>query len=197
MLNLDAIRERESKATKGPWRSMREGNQYVEARYLPCIKLVGASRIDGIQRPWNPYAYVQFGMKAETHEVARFIDEDADFIANARQDIPDLLAEIDRLNADVERLKGIKPELGLLPPDIGDGSIRRYGIKWNGPQQPLALPMGDGYWTPWHIATEEIGRLNGLVEEAKILLITITRLAEGIPDATAIEAKAWLGKVGK
>jgi hypothetical protein len=30
--------------------------------------------------------------------------------------------------------------------------LPKYGIKWNGLNTPLLVPMGDGYWTPWHIA---------------------------------------------
>ena len=28
----------------------------------------------------------------------------------------------------------------------------RYGLRWNGPTTPVAVPMDDGYWTPWHLA---------------------------------------------
>lgn len=31
-------------------------------------------------------------------------------------------------------------------------ALERYGIEWRGPHMPIALPMPDGYWTPWHIA---------------------------------------------
>lgn len=41
-----------------------------------------------------------------------------------------------------------------------DGSelpvLERYGIEWRGPHMPIALPMPDGYWTPWHIAEEAL-----------------------------------------
>lgn len=32
--------------------------------------------------------------------------------------------------------------------------LPRYGLRYNGPDQPLAVPMLDGYWTPWHLAEE-------------------------------------------
>lgn len=51
---------------------------------------------------------------------------------------------------EVERLQGIRPEFPPRPPD-GEG-LPRYGIRWNGPEEPLAVPMADGYWTPWHLA---------------------------------------------
>jgi hypothetical protein len=58
--------------------------------------------------------------------------------------------ERDEARAEVERLRGAKPELPPRPPD-GDG-LPRYGIRWNGPTAPIAVPMADGYWTPWHLA---------------------------------------------
>lgn len=58
--------------------------------------------------------------------------------------------EIDRLKAEVERLKGFKPELPPFPPE-GSG-LPRFGLRWNGPGLPLAVPMPDGYWTPAHLA---------------------------------------------
>lgn len=61
-------------------------------------------------------------------------------------------SEREQLKADVERLKGLKPEGPPRPPD-GSG-LPRYGLRWNGPSQPLAVPMADGYWTPWHLADQ-------------------------------------------
>ena len=58
------------------------------------------------------------------------------------------------LVAEIERLKGITPALPPRPPE-GDG-LPRYGLRWNGPSQPLAVPMGDGYWTPWHLASKAV-----------------------------------------
>lgn len=48
----------------------------------------------------------------------------------------------------------LKPELPPYPhgTPVHQGELPRYGLKWNGPDQPLAVPMADGYWTPWHIA---------------------------------------------
>jgi hypothetical protein len=52
--------------------------------------------------------------------------------------------------AEIERLKGIKPELPPYPP-LGEG-LPRYGIRWNGSTEPITALMDDGYWTPWHLA---------------------------------------------
>jgi hypothetical protein len=67
-------------ATPGKWRSMREGNQFVDTSYLPTAKCVGASRIDGPKRPWNPHALITFGFKPEEYEKVRMTDADADFV---------------------------------------------------------------------------------------------------------------------
>lgn len=56
----------------------------------------------------------------------------------------------ERALAAEKRLQGLKPELPPRPPE-GDG-LPRYGLRWNGPTEPLPVPMADGYWTPWHLA---------------------------------------------
>jgi len=56
------------------------------------------------------------------------------------------------LLAEIDQLKGIQPGFPPRPPE-GEG-LPRYGLRWNGPQQPLATPMDDGYWTPWHLAEQ-------------------------------------------
>ncbi|WP_434695141.1 hypothetical protein J3P89_18005 [Pseudomonas sp. Z1-14] len=50
------------------------------------------------------------------------------------------------LLSEIDQLKGLIPEWPPRPPH-GEG-LPRYGVRWNGPQQPLAVPMDDGYWTP-------------------------------------------------
>lgn len=60
-----------------------------------------------------------------------------------------------------EHLRGLKPDLPPRPPE-GYG-LPRYGLRWNGPTEPLAVQMDDGYWTPWHLAAQF---KNALVSEA-------------------------------
>ena len=92
-LDLKAIRERAEAASPRPWRAMREGNQYVGT------ELVGASRVEGLVRPWNPHASISQGVtaSAKQHETTRLLDEDADFVAHAREDIPALLELVDTM----------------------------------------------------------------------------------------------------
>lgn len=61
-----------------------------------------------------------------------------------------LATDYDALHAEAEALRGLTPELPPRPPE-GAG-LPRYGLRWNGPSQPLSVPMDDGYWTPWHLA---------------------------------------------
>lgn len=56
------------------------------------------------------------------------------------------------LFAEIARLEGLQPAFPPRPPD-GEG-LPRYGLRWNGPQQPVAVAMDDGYWTPWHLADQ-------------------------------------------
>lgn len=49
---------------------------------------------------------------------------------------------------EIDKLKGIKPQ--NLSEKIHP--MQRFGVRWNGPSQPLAVPMDDGYWTPYHAA---------------------------------------------
>lgn len=70
-----------------------------------------------------------------------------------------LLARIKELEAENEALRGLKPELPPRPPHNNDASYQhhalpRYGLRWNGPGQPVSVPMADGYWTPFHLALE-------------------------------------------
>lgn len=32
--------------------------------------------------------------------------------------------------------------------------LPRFGLQWAGPEDPIAVPMTDGYWTPWHLAVQ-------------------------------------------
>lgn len=80
-------------------------------------------------------------------------------------------AERDALHAEAEALRGLTPELPPRPPE-GAG-LPRYGLRWNGPAQPLSVPMDDGYWTPWHLAEAlraEIEELDALCNRQSDLL---------------------------
>ena len=74
---LEAIRTRANRATPGPWRSYVEGRDHTAGDHFIMMGAQGKDQID---------LYIQ-----------PFRVEDQDFIAHARQDVPRLLAEIERL----------------------------------------------------------------------------------------------------
>lgn len=82
------IKAREGKATPGPWVDSCEIKKTSRGVNACCG--VRADRGIGEICP-----LVAYGLKSE----------DAEFFAHARQDIPDLLAEVDRLRAENKRLE--------------------------------------------------------------------------------------------
>lgn len=66
-----------------------------------------------------------------------------------------------------ERSKWLTPELPPRPPQGIGEQPPRYGLKWNGPEQPLSVPMNDGYWTPFHIAEASINALVQAVHDER------------------------------
>lgn len=85
---LAEIRARCEAATPGPWRSLVEGRDFDS----------GSSFID------TPLA----DERGQGIEVSGATDADQDFMAAARQDVPDLLSEVDRLRA-LLRKHGVQP----------------------------------------------------------------------------------------
>lgn len=60
----------------------------------------------------------------------------------------------------------------------------RYSVQWYGPAQPICLPMPDGYWTSWHVATAKIDDMRAERDRLR------TQLAEVIARAERAEANA-------
>ena len=85
-LDLAAIRQRVEKATEGPWNT---GFDYEKNDPIVLAPGYIEHTID--------YTLTEGGLE---HGKA-----DAEFIAHAREDIPALLAEIDRLNATIQRVR--------------------------------------------------------------------------------------------
>ena len=87
-LDLAAIRQRVEKATEGPWYT---GFDYE--KHDPTVIAPG---------------YIEHTIDYPLDEVGLENGKaDAEFIAHAREDIPALLAEIERLNATIQRVRDI------------------------------------------------------------------------------------------
>jgi hypothetical protein len=71
-------------------------------------------------------------------------------VADLELRLREAVRERDEARAEVERLRGVQPEVPPRPPDGLD--LPRYGLRWNGPTEPVPVPMERGYWTPWHLA---------------------------------------------
>ena len=85
MINLEEIKERESKATKGPWVNM--GETDLDS---PFFGQVWATCEEDCLRT--------IAVMPEADDRT----EDFNFIASAREDIPALVAEIERLRARID-----------------------------------------------------------------------------------------------
>ena len=113
------------------------------------------------------------GLAEDLRSHGNFVDRISDAVAAMKKERDAALAEI-------ERLRGLKAELPPRPGDIDDTIVNlpRYGIRWNGPTEPISVPMDDGYWTPWHLAQAQIqqavdafhdaSRLRSLIQQARI-----------------------------
>lgn len=73
-----------------------------------------------------------------------------------------------------------------LPPYPESGELRdiltlsRWGITWQGPENPICVPMNDGYWTPWHLAEKEIDALKSQVASRDAQLVTIGEINKSL-----------------
>ena len=75
----------------------------------------------------------------------------------------DAASEIEALRAQVAALKGCVPE--LPEPLYAGNHLPRFGIRWNGPTEPLCVPMDDGYWTPWHYAEAKLADCQAVIRD--------------------------------
>jgi hypothetical protein len=101
---LQAIRARCEAATPGPW-------IYTWTDEMGGPYLSDSYQCQMITTPKDEEGKLKFILDIEDDggkiEINSFLsDEDGRFIAHARQDIPDLLAEVERLEAELVRLRG-------------------------------------------------------------------------------------------
>ncbi len=88
---LNIIKERADRATKGPWKSYIEGRDHSSG---DSFIMTGVNDGEDIRSEIGKDIYLTGATNA-----------DQDFIAHARQDIPILLDEIFRLKNEIEKAK--------------------------------------------------------------------------------------------
>ena len=92
-MDLEAIRERADKATPGPWQWVEKGVGEEWTHHGPDLE--SATATVKIDRYVMPVAVLRsWGHDADGLEV---LESDQEFIAHAREDIPALIAEVERL----------------------------------------------------------------------------------------------------
>lgn len=91
---LNEIEERSQAASPAPWEAFVEGRDHSSGDTI--------IRIGGLD-PSQPDMYIHYSRPGPT--LVPVPDADLDFIANARQDIPRLVAEIRRLRTELREEK--------------------------------------------------------------------------------------------
>jgi len=95
MDRIKEVRERANKATPGPWHTDSVGSESIFGQWV----FVGPSEYeDDISSYKSPGVYIYAPDDAPS-------EEDAEFIAHARDDMPFLLERIDELERENERLR--------------------------------------------------------------------------------------------
>ncbi|GLC88674.1 hypothetical protein [Lysinibacillus piscis] len=96
---LDAIKERAVNATDGPWQvyEMEDGTQIGTVEHHPQLK--------------SPMHVVTMSYWGEKPYSRVWIDKDnAKFIAHAREDVPALIAELERLKSELQGIISVAKE---------------------------------------------------------------------------------------
>lgn len=125
MIDLDAIRKRAEAATPGPWASY-EGGNFVHITLSDYEKRFKRSHDLGYTSGGLFAAMLPHAPSRQTRQ--RF-NKDAEFIAHAREDVPNLVAEVKRLrgllvrcldvvNADAEEVLVADIQAALSGPGV-------------------------------------------------------------------------------
>lgn len=83
-------------------------------------------------------------------------------------------------NAGATPVEGPQPE--SAPPSSSSSSVSlseretlpRYGIEWVSPTMPISVPRENGYWTPWHLASAALARLQSEREMDALIIQRLT-----------------------
>jgi hypothetical protein len=91
MIDIESIKTREQAATKGPWETQSLGENYFR-----CFG-------EGMEN--RPAWIVPHALQLSDGECPAMLWADAEFIAHAREDIPNLLGRIEEVESENERLR--------------------------------------------------------------------------------------------
>ena len=99
-LDLDAIKARAVAATEGPWEAAtcHESEQETRSEYVRNALLKPAAPAHGLWMVWKPDSRLGVHLTAVTGDGPHG-EADAEFIAHAREDMPALVAEVERLRS--------------------------------------------------------------------------------------------------
>lgn len=106
----------------------------------------------------NPCPLVETAADGEAEQLAKQLQELAGILESLQ--IPQWPGRVLRAAELLVRQQALASVPAFPPrPPVTKGhnnptGLTRWGIQWNGPEQAIALPMDDGYWTPWHVADE-------------------------------------------
>ena len=118
---LAEMRQRAEAATPGPWAQGMVGDSVINE--VDCSATFGFIEVN-----------------AELSDDGNFGVSDADFIAHARQDIPDLLAEVERLSAERDAERSLREEYQIKLA-FRSGDISRLRAVIEEAREMLAAPI--------------------------------------------------------
>lgn len=136
--DIDAIRARVEVATEGPW----EKSEALDSTEYGDYMAYGVHQVAPLMRHSD-------SDQAHT-SLEAMSAEDAEFIANARQDIPALLSHIEQLEAQIERVRGLHKPMTAYPGGIENVvcaecyAPSQFGVAGKYPCPTIRALGGDG-----------------------------------------------------
>jgi hypothetical protein len=175
-LDLDAIRKRCEAATPGPWETWSVSGGEVKV-------LCGVEERTSCSRSYrdggheicstDSMDYDQDGISVDEDEALAKATADAEFIASARQDVPTLLDEVERLRAQNANLRGAM--------DAQDHREKAAG-------EVCGIPYEE-HGCDWpEVVADKIVFLKSEVDRLRACVASVHREIDGLDDYHTVEA---------
>jgi hypothetical protein len=174
---LREIRERCEKATNGPWKwNLNCNAKHVELEGVtgmretvmrPARWGMSGARLQflsgGLMENCEAFAAPRLNREHHAHWCADINHPDAQFIAHARTDLPDLLSEVERLRAEVAALQTYR--------DVCNATIRDDEKEFDRLEALIQEHINDRnhYITEWEKALKQLGEVERLKKENEAL----------------------------